>query len=239
MHKHYQCNLVAMQLSQLNYNHHSTTSISRQDGRVRQQPESIYQGHPFYPQLNRVASPGGSEIYRVGGFRSPLRSTLEGSFVLEGSSGVLGSIRRPKSAGMHMVDSVLSLSAPLKQMVEAVLPTTTSSSSIIHSLSESDTRNKILSDELDELGGGSSAILDDDRDREDSRCLFIGESVTAETVTAEEEEEGGYVSHKYHHRPTSRGGDYVGVKIVPQQQQKQQPKRVLAHMDDTSVTSKE
>ena len=201
---------------------------------MRQQPESIYQGHPFYPQLNRVGSPGGSEIYR-GGFRSPLRSTLEGSFVLEGSSGVLGSIRRPKSAGMHMVDSVLSLSAPLKQTVEAVLPTTTSSSSsIIHSLSESDTRNKILSDELDELGGGgSSAILDDDRDREDSNCLFIGESVTAETVTAEEEV-GGYVSHKYHHRPTSRDGDYVGVKIVPKQ-----PKRVLAHMDDTSVTSNE
>ena len=96
---------------------------------MRQQPESIYQGHPFYPQLNRVGSPGGSEIYR-GGFRSPLRSTLEGSFVLEGSSGV---IRRPKSAGMHMVDSVLSLSAPLKQTVEAVLPTTTSSSSSISS----------------------------------------------------------------------------------------------------------
>jgi hypothetical protein len=135
-----------------------------------------------------------------------------------------------------MVDSVLSLSAPLKQMVEAVLPTTTSSnsSSIINTLSESDTRNKILSDELDELGGGgSSAILDDDRDREDSHCLFIGESVTAETVTAEEEV-GGYISHKYHHRPTSRDGDYVGVKIVPKQ-----PKRVLAHMDDTSVTSNE
>jgi len=217
-----------MQLSQLNYNYHSTASISRQDGRVRQQPESMYQGHPFYPQLNRVGSPGGSEIYR-GGFRSPLRPTLEGSFVLEGSSGVLGSIRRPKSAGMHMVDSVLSLSAPVKHTVEAILPTTTSSS-----LSESDTRNKILSDELDELGGGgSSAILDDDRDKEDSHCLFIGESITAETVTAEEEV-GGYVSHKYHHRPTSKDGDYAGVRIVPKQ-----PKRVLAHMDDTSVTSNE
>lgn len=215
---------------------------------MRQQPESIYQGH-LYPQLNRVGSPGGSEIYR-GGFRSPLRSTLDGSFVLEGSSGVLGSIRRPKSAGLHMMDSVVSLSAPLqppKQMVEAVLPTillTTTTTTT----TQSDTRKKVLSDELDELGGvggggGSSAILDDDNynDREDSHCLFIGESMT-ETVTAEEEEEGvGYVSHKYHHRPTNRDGDYVGVKVVQhqQQQQQKQPKRVLAHMDDSSVTSNE
>jgi len=166
------------------------------DGRVRQQPESNYQS---YPQLSRVMSP---EIYR-GGFRSPLRSTLEGSFVLEGSSsGVLGSMRRPKSAGQHMLNSVLSLTAPLqplKQIADAVLPTIPTTY-----ISESDTP-KIISDELDDLG--SSAL-----DREDSR-LFIGESMED--------------SNKYHHPIID---EYVGSKVV------QKPRRVLAHMDDTSVT---
>jgi len=57
---------------------------------------------------------------------------------------------------------------------------------------------------------GSSAL-----DREDSR-LFIGESMED--------------SNKYHHPIID---EYVGSKVV------QKPRRVLAHMDDTSVTSNE